>query len=125
MRQLGMIYAVGMKFLLLSVAIYALGSGFFYMPRNEQAQPNFTAREQVLFAIVVCAGVTGVYALMTSPITVGAARHMGSCHASSLGMANALNAPQPFGKLLDKFMEHKGADAKHTKHAKPPMNSFT
>lgn len=67
---LGMIYAGGLKFLLLSAALYAPGSILFFMARREQGLPAFTTREWVLFAIVVCAGITGVYALMTGQISV-------------------------------------------------------
>ena len=51
----GMIYAGGLKLLLLSAILYALGSILFVLARREQQENTFASAEWLIFAVVVIA----------------------------------------------------------------------
>jgi arginine:ornithine antiporter/lysine permease len=65
-----MLVAGGMKFVLLSLIIFAPGTLLFIFARREQGQRIFTTAELILFAVVVAGAVYGVYALATGAISI-------------------------------------------------------
>src|SRR5262249_40723479 len=65
-----MIYAGGMKFILLSMLIYAPGTILFLIARREQKKAAFTARELILFGVIASAALFGVYALASGLIAI-------------------------------------------------------
>jgi arginine:ornithine antiporter / lysine permease len=66
----GMIYAGGMKFLLLSAVLYAPGTLLYFVARREQKERIFTPTEMVFFVVVALAAVAAVVALSSGAITV-------------------------------------------------------
>lgn len=66
----GMIYAGGLKFLVLSAMLYAPATVLYLLARREQKTKLFTTPETLFFAVVVVAALGGVYALATSAIAV-------------------------------------------------------
>ena len=65
-----MIYAGGLKFLLLSCLLFAPGTLLYYMARREQNLQVFTPLERLLFFAIVVGAVAGLYALATGAITI-------------------------------------------------------
>lgn len=65
-----MIYAGGMKYLLLSTIIYGPGTILYYMARKESQQKIFTFRERPLFIILIAAATIGIYAIATGLIQI-------------------------------------------------------
>ncbi|ASP87604.1 MULTISPECIES: basic amino acid/polyamine antiporter [Sinorhizobium] len=65
-----MIYAGGLKFLLLSAILYALGTALFLYARREQKKPLFSPREWLVFIAVVVGCLVGIYGLVTGSITI-------------------------------------------------------
>lgn len=65
-----MIYAGGLKYLLLSALIYAPGTILFFLARREQNRKVFTFGEWFVFSIAVIAALTAFYALITGRITI-------------------------------------------------------
>jgi arginine:ornithine antiporter/lysine permease len=65
-----MLVAGGMKFVLLSLIIFAPGTLLFIFARREQGQRIFTTAELILFGVVVAGAVYGVYALATGAISI-------------------------------------------------------
>jgi arginine:ornithine antiporter/lysine permease len=65
-----MIYAGGLKFLLLSAVLYAPGTALYFWARREQDKQIFTAVEWILFIVAVCGAVVGIYGLATGMITL-------------------------------------------------------
>jgi arginine:ornithine antiporter/lysine permease len=65
-----LVFAAGMKFLLLGFIIYAPGTLLYYMTRREQGKPLFTPAEWVLFAIAVAGAIVGIHGLATGYITI-------------------------------------------------------
>ncbi|MFQ6162333.1 basic amino acid/polyamine antiporter [Sinorhizobium meliloti] len=65
-----MIYAGGLKFLLLSAILYALGTVLFVYTRREQKKPVFGPREWLVFTAVVAGCLVGIYGLLTGRITI-------------------------------------------------------
>jgi arginine:ornithine antiporter/lysine permease len=63
-----LIYAAGMKFLLLCAILYALGTGLYFRIRHEQKRPLFSAMEWLVFTVAVIGGVVGVYGLLSGYI---------------------------------------------------------
>ncbi|GAB1582878.1 hypothetical protein PPNSA23_28210 [Phyllobacterium phragmitis] len=63
-----MIYAGGIKFLLLSTIPYAFGTVLYFQTRREQEKLLFEPRERLIFAVVGC--LIGIYSLATEYITV-------------------------------------------------------
>ena len=64
------IYAGGMKFLLLSAILYAPGTALYFWARREQNKRVFTAVEWVIFAVAVIGAVIGIHGLATGYITI-------------------------------------------------------
>lgn len=65
-----MLYAGGMKYLLLAALIYAPGSLLFIRARREQGGQVFTGMERNIFIIVILAAVLALYAIFTGMITI-------------------------------------------------------
>ena len=65
---LGMIYAGGARYLLLSAILYFLGSGLFVLARKEQAKQLFTPLETVIFSALGLLAAVAVRALITGSI---------------------------------------------------------
>jgi arginine:ornithine antiporter/lysine permease len=66
----GMLYAGGVKFLLLSALLYAPGTILFVLARREQRATVFARLEWLLFAIVVIAAAVGACGLAVGAISV-------------------------------------------------------
>jgi arginine:ornithine antiporter/lysine permease len=65
-----LLFAAGMKFMLLGFIIYAPGTLLYYMTRREQGKQVFTPAEWVLFAVAVIGAIIGVHGLVTGYITI-------------------------------------------------------
>ena len=65
-----MLYAGGLKYILLSALIYAPGSYLFIMARREQGVNVFTGSERTVFLGVVAAAAVAAYCLATGIITI-------------------------------------------------------
>ncbi len=65
-----MLWAGGLKFLLLACIIFAPGALLFIIARREQAAPVFTTAEKGLYAVVVAGAVAGIYALVSGLIAI-------------------------------------------------------
>jgi arginine:ornithine antiporter/lysine permease len=65
-----MIYAGGMKYLLLSAIIYGPGTLLYIIAKREQRAKLFTPAEMVLFIIVMFAAITAIYTIATGVITI-------------------------------------------------------
>jgi arginine:ornithine antiporter / lysine permease len=65
-----LVYALGMKFLLLSALIYAPGSLLYIWARREQNDRVFTTWEWILFVVAIIGAVVGVHGLATGYITL-------------------------------------------------------
>jgi len=65
-----MIYAGGLKFLLLSFVIYGPGTVLFFRARRERNQPVFVGAETPLFVISIIGAIVGVVGLATGLITI-------------------------------------------------------
>ena len=66
----GMIYAGGAKFLLLSALLYAPGTALFVMARREQGKTAFTLVEGLLFGAILIAAAVALYGLATGTISI-------------------------------------------------------
>lgn len=65
-----LIYAGGLKYLLLSALIYAPGTILFLLARREQNKKIFTSSEWFVFSIAAITAVFALYALVTGRITI-------------------------------------------------------
>ena len=66
-----MIYAGGLKFILLSAILFAPGTVLYYIARREQGLPVFNkASDWITFIVIVAAAVYGVYGLATGAISI-------------------------------------------------------
>jgi arginine:ornithine antiporter/lysine permease len=65
-----LVFAAGMKFLLLGFIVYAPGTLLYHMTRREQGKPLFTPVEWVIFAVAVVGAVVGIHGLATGYITI-------------------------------------------------------
>jgi arginine:ornithine antiporter / lysine permease len=65
-----LIYALGLKFLLLSAIIYAPGTALYFWARREQEQRVFTPVELGLFIVAVVGAVVAVVMLATGALTI-------------------------------------------------------
>jgi arginine:ornithine antiporter/lysine permease len=65
-----MLYAGGLKYVLLSAIMFAPGTILFILARREQGKQVFTPIEWGLFAAVVIGAIFGVYGLATGAITI-------------------------------------------------------
>jgi len=66
-----MIYAGGLKFILLSAVLFAPGTVLYFIARREQGKPVFEkTSDWVTFGVIVAAGIYGVYGLATGAISI-------------------------------------------------------
>jgi arginine:ornithine antiporter/lysine permease len=65
-----LIFAGGMKFLLLSAIIYVPGTALYFWARREQNKRVFTPVEWVIFAVALIGAVIGIHGLATGYITI-------------------------------------------------------
>ena len=65
-----LVYAAGLKFLLLSFIVYAPATILFVMARREQGRRLFSPVELVILAITVVGAVAGIAALATGAVTL-------------------------------------------------------
>jgi arginine:ornithine antiporter / lysine permease len=66
----GMIYAGGLKFLLLSALLYAPGTILYYFARREQRAALFTPAEMIVFGALCIAALVALVALVTGALTI-------------------------------------------------------
>ena len=65
-----LIFAGGMKFVLLSAVIYAPGTLLYFWARREHQRQLFTPVEWVVFLVVVVGAIVGIHGLATGYITI-------------------------------------------------------
>ncbi|MGF6574256.1 arginine:ornithine antiporter, APA family [Paraburkholderia fungorum] len=65
-----MIYAGGLKFILLSAVLYAPGTALYIWARREQAKTVFTSVDWIIFIVAIIGAVIGIYGLATGMITL-------------------------------------------------------
>jgi arginine:ornithine antiporter / lysine permease len=65
-----MIYAGGLKFILLSAVLYAPGTALYIWARREQGKTVFTTTDWIIFIVAVIGAVIGIYGLATGMITL-------------------------------------------------------
>ena len=66
-----LLYAGGMKFIVLSAVLYAPGTALYFWARREQGKPVFTgASDWIIFILAVIGAVVGIYWLATGYITI-------------------------------------------------------
>ena len=65
-----LIYAAGMKFLLLSAILYGPGSVLYFWARREQSKQLFTAVEWAIFPVALIGAAVGIHGLATGYITI-------------------------------------------------------
>jgi arginine:ornithine antiporter/lysine permease len=65
-----LIYAAGMKFLLLSALLYGPGTILYLWARREQNKTFFTPIEWIIFAAAIVGVVVGIHGLVTGYITI-------------------------------------------------------
>jgi arginine:ornithine antiporter / lysine permease len=65
-----LIYAGGMKFLLLSAVLYAPGTVLYVQVRREQKLPLFTPIEWLVFVTAAVGCIAGIYGLLTGQIAI-------------------------------------------------------
>jgi arginine:ornithine antiporter / lysine permease len=65
-----MIFAGGLKFVLLSCVLYAPGTVLYALARREQGKPLFTPTEWLTFAAAVAGCLVGIYGLVRGTITI-------------------------------------------------------
>jgi len=66
-----LLWAGGLKFILLGAVLYAPGTALYFWARREQGKPVFTGiSDWVIFTAAVIGAVVGLYALVTGYITI-------------------------------------------------------
>jgi len=66
-----MLYAGGLKYILLAAILFAPGTVMYFIARREQGKPVFDrTSDWVIFGIIVAAAVYGVYGLATGAISI-------------------------------------------------------
>lgn len=65
-----LIYAAGMKFLVLSAILYGPGTVLYIWAKREQNKQVFTAVEWVIFAVALLGAAVGIHGLATGYITI-------------------------------------------------------
>jgi len=65
-----LLYAGGMKYLLLSALLYAPGAILFAKAKRELGQPIFTSMEKLIFAAVVVGALVAAYGLYDGFLTL-------------------------------------------------------
>lgn len=63
-----MIFAGGMKFIVLSAALYAPGTALYFWARREQSKQVFTIPERIIFVVASIGAVAGVVGLISGRI---------------------------------------------------------
>jgi arginine:ornithine antiporter/lysine permease len=65
-----LVYAAGMKFLLLSAILYGPGTILYFWARREQNKPLFTPIEWAIFIVTMIGCIIGIHGLVTGYITI-------------------------------------------------------
>lgn len=65
-----LLFAGGLKFVLLAAILYAPGSALYFRARREQGQPVFTSIERLVFAVACLGCLAGLYGLVTGTIVI-------------------------------------------------------
>ena len=66
-----LLYAGGIKFIVLSAVLYAPGTALYFWCRREQNMPVFTkASDWIIFVLAVIGAVVGIYWIATGYITI-------------------------------------------------------
>jgi arginine:ornithine antiporter/lysine permease len=66
-----MIYAGGLKYILLAAVLFAPGTVLYYIARREQGKPMFERpADWAIFGLIVAAGIYGVYGLATGAVSL-------------------------------------------------------
>jgi arginine:ornithine antiporter/lysine permease len=65
-----LIYAAGMKFLVLSAVLYGPGTVLYFWTRREQGKKMFTPIEWVIFLVAAVLCIVGIHGLVTGYITI-------------------------------------------------------
>ncbi|WP_310389674.1 basic amino acid/polyamine antiporter [Roseateles sp.] len=66
-----MIYAGGLKFIILSAVLFAPGTILYFIARREQGKPVFVkTSDWVTFGVIVVAAIYGVYGLATGAVSI-------------------------------------------------------
>jgi arginine:ornithine antiporter/lysine permease len=65
-----LLYAAGMKFLLLSAILYGPGTVLYIWAKREQKKQLFSAVEWVIFAVALIGAAVGIHGLATGYITI-------------------------------------------------------
>ena len=65
-----LVFAAGIKFLLLGFIVYAPGTILYYMTRREQSKQVFTTAEWIVFLVAVVGAIVGVVGLATGRISI-------------------------------------------------------
>ena len=66
----GMIYAGGLKFVLLAALLYAPGTILYFLARRERNERIFTFAELLVFGVIVIAAIAALYALVSGAMFV-------------------------------------------------------
>ena len=66
----GMLYAGGLKFVLLAAVLYAPGTILYFIARREQKERLFTLPEMMVFVVLIVAAIAALIALGSGAITV-------------------------------------------------------
>jgi len=62
---LWLLYAAGLKYLLLSALLYAPGAALYLLAKWQRSEQAFTLREKVIFLVLLCLALVSVYLLAT------------------------------------------------------------
>jgi arginine:ornithine antiporter/lysine permease len=66
-----LLWAGGLKFILLAAVLYAPGTALYFWARREQGKPVFTGlSDWLIFGVAVVGAIFGIYALATGAITI-------------------------------------------------------
>ena len=66
-----MIYAGGLKYILLSAVLFAPGTVLYFLARREQGKAVFDkTSDWVTFGVIVAAAIYGIYGLATGSISI-------------------------------------------------------
>jgi arginine:ornithine antiporter/lysine permease len=65
-----MIYAGGLKFVLLAALLYAPGTILYFLARREQNERVFTVAELLVFGAICVAAIVALYALVSGAMSI-------------------------------------------------------
>jgi arginine:ornithine antiporter/lysine permease len=65
-----LVYAAGMKFLVLSAILYGPGTVLYFWTRREQSKKMFTPIEWIIFLVTAVLCIVGIHGLVTGSITI-------------------------------------------------------